>query len=172
MEQLLEGLKQATDERAEQSRIANLRSYGQSLIPYDSTASARSAVIEELDSYVTARRFPTSTNTWEARQAVEAKVEAILEPFNEAAARRAAEKAEEEARNATEERDEQRLRSLIERGRSRAFLATTRWESEDREEARADVEDALEEEVESDWSERDVDDLVDEMLEESEEEEE
>ena len=168
--QLLKELEQATEERAERSRITNLRSYGQSFIPYDATASSRSAVIEELDSYVTARRFPPSTDTWEARRAVEARVEAILEPFKEAAARRAAEKAEEEARRAAEEQHERRVQSLIEHGKSRAFFATTRWESEDREEARADVEHALEDEVESDWSDQDVEELVDDLLEEWEEE--
>lgn len=169
-EQLLEGLKQATEEREERSRIANLKSYGQSLIPYDATAAARSSVIEELDSYVTARRFPPSTDTWDARRAIEPRVEALLEPYKEAAARKAAERAEDEARAAAEEQDEQRLQLLIEHGKSRAFLATTRWESEDRDEARAEVEEALEDEVESDWSEQDVEDLVDEILDEWEEE--
>ena len=88
----------------------------------------------------------------------------------EAAARRAAEKAEEEARRAAEEQHERRVQSLIEHGKSRAFFATTRWESEDREEARADVEHALEDEVESDWSDQDVEELVDDLLEEWEEE--
>jgi excisionase family DNA binding protein len=169
-ERLLGELKAVTAERSERNRIVGLKSYGESLVPYGSTASARSAVIETLEAYVTARRFPPETDVWEARRAIEARVEAILEPYKEAADRRAAEKAEEEARRAAEEQDERRVQSLIEHGKSRAFFATTRWESEDREEARADVEHALEDEVESDWSEQDVEELVDDLLEEWEEE--
>ena len=173
-EQLLDELRQAMAERAEHTRIANLRSYGQSLVRYDATASARSAVIEELNSYVNPKRFPPSTDTWDARRAIQAKVEAILEPYKEAAARKAAETAKQEAEDAAEEaaekEAEQRIQSLIEHGKSRAFWATTRWERDDREEARRDVEEALEDQVEADWSERDVDDFVDQILDESEEE--
>lgn len=163
--QLLEDLKVAADERRERDRIAGLRTYGQSLIPFGATASARSAVIEAVDRYVTASRFPPSTDSWEAREAIRAKVEAILEPFNEAAARNA----QADARRAEEQRQEEQVRTLIERGKSRASIKTLRWDREDAREARDEVLEALEDEVQSGWTERDVENLVDDVLEEWEE---
>ena len=161
-EQVLEELKQATEERAERNRIRGLKSYGQSLIPFGATASARSAVIEALESYVTASRFPPASGHWEAWEAIRARVEAILEPFNEAATWRA----QAEARRAEQERDEQQVRALIERGKSRAALKTAHWDWQDARDARADVLDALEDEVEGDWTDRHVENLVDGVLDE------
>lgn len=170
-ELLLEQVRQTTERFVEESRLNSLKSHGQSHIPWGASATARSAVIEALAEYVKARRFPASMPFWEARQAVEAKVAAIMEPFNAAAAREAARKAEADAKRKELEREEQRLRSLIEHGKSRAVMHTIGWDPEDKQEARADVEEALSDEVEADWSERDVDELVDDALEESDEEE-
>lgn len=166
--QLLEELKVAAEERRERNRIADLKSYGQSLIAFGATASARSAVIDALDRYVTAARFPPSADDWEARDAIKAKVEAILEPYKEAVAR----KDQADARRANQERDEQQVQALIERGKSRASIKTLRWDREDAREACAEVLEALEDEVQSDWTERDVENLVDEVLEQWEEEDE
>lgn len=163
--QLLEELRAANEERAERDRIANLKSFGRSLIPFGATPSARSAVLEALNDYVTARRFPPSTTTWEAREAIRAKVESVLEPYNEAAAR----KAQANARRAEEEREQEHVARLIERGKSRASMKTLRWDHEDARDARADVLEALEGDVQSDWTERDVENLVDDVLEEWEE---
>lgn len=170
-EQLIERITQSTERMVEQNRLANLRSYGRSLIPWGASPTARSTVFEAMDSYVRASRFPPSMPVWEARQAIDAKVAAIMEPFNAEAAREAAKKAEAVAKRQEQEREEQRVRSLIEHGKSRAMMHTIGWDSEDKREARADVEEVLKDEVEADWSERDVDELVDEVLEESDEEE-
>ncbi len=158
-DEALEQLRDATSRFIEQNRLDDLRSYARSLIPWDASVSARSAVLEATASYVTAARFPASLSVWEARQAIKGKMEAILEPYNEAAARAAARKADEEQKA-------RQLRSLIGHGKSRAFFATLRGKHDEAEEARAEVQDALEDEVEPDWSERDVDELVDETLEE------
>ena len=166
--QLLEELKQASEERAERNRISNLKSYGQSLIPFGATASARSAVIEAFDSYVTAKRFPPSTSSWEAREAIRAKVESVLEPYNEAATRNP----QVEAKRVEHERDEEHVQALIERGKSCASIKTLSWDRDDACQARADVAAALETEVQADWSERDVENLVEEVLDEWEEEDE
>jgi excisionase family DNA binding protein len=155
--------RQTTRETVERTRLDTLRSYAGSLILRTVSASARSAVLETVASYVTASRFPASTPSWEAHQAIKAKVEAVLEPFEQATAREATKKAEVE-------RQEQRLRSLIEHGKSRARLKTIGWAYEDTREVSADVQAELENQVEDDWSERDVDGLVDEILEEWEEE--
>ena len=161
-EQLIEQLTRTTERLAEETRLGGLKSYGRSLIPFDASAAARSAVLEAMAVYVTAARFPASVPLWEARQAIEAKVAAILEPFNAAAVR----KAEADTRKAEQERDDQRVESLIERGRSRALFKTLRWDNRDARDARAEAQEAPEDEVEADWSERDVDELVDEVLEE------
>ena len=159
-------LTRIADQLLENARLDELKSYGRSLIPYDATAGARSAVIETLASYVNASRYPATTPSWEARQAIDAKVAAVLEPFNAEAARVAEMKAAKEARIALRVRDERRLDSLIEHGKSHAFAKTVAWDVDDAEEARADVLEALENEVEPDWTDREVDELVDAVLDE------
>jgi excisionase family DNA binding protein len=161
----IEPVKQIVDPFVENARLGELRSYGRSLIPYDATAGARSAVIDTLTSYVNASRYPATTPSWEARQAIDAKVAAVLEPFNAEAARVAEMNAAKEARRAERVRDEQRLVSLIERGKWHAFVETLTWDVDDAEEARADVLEALEDHVEPNWTEREVIELVDEVLE-------
>ena len=149
----------------ETARLDELKSYGRSLIPYSASAGAHSTVIETLASYVNASRYPATTPLWEARQAIEAKVGAVLEPFNAEAARVAVIKAAKEARRAVRVRDERRLVSLIERGKWHAFVETVAWDVDDAEEARMDVLEALEDEVEPDWTDREVNELVDNILE-------
>jgi len=161
-----EPVKQIADQLLENARLDELKCYGRSLIPYDVTAGARSAVIETLASYVNASRYPATTPRWEARQAIDAKVAAVLEPFNAEAARVAEMKAAKEARIALRVRDERRLDSLIEHGKSHAFAKTLAWDVDDAEEARADVLEALEDQVHADWTEREVNELVDEVLDE------
>jgi excisionase family DNA binding protein len=166
LEESTNSLTRIVDRVVENARLDELKSYGRSLIPYDATAGARSAVIETLASYVNASRYPATTPSWEARQAIEAKVAAVLEPFNAEAARAAEMKAAKEARRAVRVRDERRLDSLIERGKWHAFMKTVAWDVDDAEEARADVLEALEDHVEPNWTEREVIELVDEVLDE------
>lgn len=162
-DELTEQIRQATAERTERNRLDSLRTYGNSLIPWNASAGARSAVLETVASYVTTSRFPSSIAAWEAHQAIKAKVEAVLEPYERAEAREVAKKAESD-------REEQQIRTLIERGKSRARIKTFSWGYEDSREARAEVQEELESEVEDDWSDSDVEELVDEILEEWDEE--
>ena len=162
--------KRMVDRIVETSRLDALRAHGRSRLPFDATAGARSTVIETLEAYVNASRFLASTSTWVAHQAIEAKIDAVLEPFNADAARAASIKREEDAENSARIRDERQLDSLIERGRSHAFTETLLWDRDEAEDARVAVLDALEEEVEFDWTNRDVEELVDEVLEEFDEE--
>jgi excisionase family DNA binding protein len=166
LEESTNSLTRIVDRVLENTRLDELKSYGRSLIPYDATAGARSAVIETLATYVSASRYPATTPSWEAREAIEAKVAAVLEPFNEEAARVAEMKAAKEARRAVRVRDERRLNSLIEHGKGHAFMKTLAWDVDDAKEARAAVLEALEDHVEPNWTEREVDELVDEVLEE------
>lgn len=87
-EQPAERARTSTDRFAEELRLSGLKSHGRSLIPYGASAAARYAVIEAVEAYVTAARFPASMSIWEAREAIEAKVGAILEPYKATAARR------------------------------------------------------------------------------------
>ena len=162
--------KRMVDRIVETTRLDALRAHGRSRLPFDATARARSAVIETLDAYVNASRFPASTPSWVAHQAIEAKIDAVLEPFNEEAARAASVKREEDAENAERIREERQLDSLIARGKSHAFTETLQWDRDEAEDARTAVLDALEEEVDVDWTNRDVEELVDEVLEEFDEE--
>jgi excisionase family DNA binding protein len=71
--------------------------------------------------------------------------------------------AEEQLRKQQE--DERRLNALIERGKSYAWSETfTGWEYSEAQRARRDVERALKDEVQADWSETEVEDLVDDVL--------
>ena len=170
LEESTNSLTRIVDQFVENARLDELKSYGRSLIPYDATAGARSAVIETLASYVNASRYPATTPSSEAHQAIDAKVAAVLEPFNAEAARVAEMKAAKEARIALRVRDERRLGSLIEHGKSHAFAKTLAWDVDDAEEARAAVLEALEDQVQADWTEREVNELVDAVLEEGNEE--
>jgi excisionase family DNA binding protein len=93
-------LTRIVDQFVENARLDELKSYGRSLIPYSASAGAHSTVIETLASYVNASRYPATMPSWEARQAIDAKVAAVLEPFNAEAARAAEMKAGKEARRA------------------------------------------------------------------------
>jgi excisionase family DNA binding protein len=165
-----EPTKRLVDQILETARLDALRAHGRSRLPFAASASARSAAIETLDAYVNASRFPASTPSWVAHQAIEAKIDALLEPFNEKAARAASVKRQEEAEDAERIREERQLDSLIERGKSHAFTETLQWDRIEAEDARAAVLGALEEEVEADWTNRELEELVDEVLEEFDEE--
>lgn len=130
------------DRIVETARLDALRAHGRSRLPFDASAGARSAVIETLDAYVNASRFPASTPSWVAHQAIEAKIDAVLEPFNEKAARAASVKREEDAEDAERIREERQLDLLIERGKSHAFTETLQWDRIEAEDARAAVLDA------------------------------
>jgi hypothetical protein len=92
-----------------------------------------------------------------------------MEPFNAEAARQVEQKAKAEARRQEEEQDQQRVRARVEHGRLRALTKTFGWDVRGAQDARADVERALKDDVESDWTDREVDNLVDEVLDEWEE---
>ena len=81
---------------------------------------------------------------------------------------------EDERRKQEREADEQRrkqqegerkLKALIDHGNTHAWRETINgWDWSDAERARRDVERALKDEVKADWSEAEVDDLVDDVL--------
>jgi len=88
--------------------------------------------------------------------------EELLAPYHEGLAQ---EKAEKKAREAAR----RRVEALRSHGRSYAQRETLPWEYQETQEAMKEVGQALTAEVEADLSERDVEDLVDEVLDEWEE---
>jgi hypothetical protein len=164
-----ERIVSAVEQYVDRARLDALRAHGRARIPFNASACARSAVIEALDGYVTARRFPDSVPWWEAHTAIDAKVAAVLQALAAEGTHPIAPNPNSAAPSADQARDDGRVDELIAHGTSRAHFATIAWDRSDAEEARGDVLTSLEEELDSGWSESDVNELVDEILDEWEE---
>jgi excisionase family DNA binding protein len=172
---------------SEVSRLQALKAYGTSSIPYDVPVTVRSKIVEELEAYVTNARLPAWVSSWEQQSLVKGRVDAIVEAHRKQVREEAEKAATEEARKVatetarkaaagaaakTKAEDERRVQDLISHGKRYAEDALREFEAFDRWKVRSQIEKALQEEVEADWSERDVEDLVDEELDEWEVEEE
>lgn len=140
------------------ARIASLKKFGLEQIPWGVPDSEKAKVVQALERYVTVANLPTWVSDWDARALVRAKVEETLKPYHAAVAHR-----EEEAR------DERRVQALIESGMTHARWETMNWDSEDRDAARRAVERHLKDVVQPDWSDGDVKDEVNAILNEWEE---
>jgi excisionase family DNA binding protein len=176
---------------AEGHRLEIFKKYGRdhakwTILPTDWHAK----VIEDLEDFVTTKRFPPSLPAVDAQMIVQARVNSIANQFRaseiarqqkerdaaeerrkvEDDRRRADDDRRQQEREAEEQRrqqqeDEQKVKALIEHGNNRASSRTIGgWDWSDAQRARRDVERALREEVKADWSEDDVDDLVDDEL--------
>ena len=176
----------ATDD----TRLRQLKQRGVRQIPLNASPSARSAAIEVLEQYVTDVRFAESMPLWDCHAAIDARVAAVLEPFERAEQERATaackrigdaigaqcaeverarERAAAEARRSREDAaakgaKERKIQDLVAHGRSYAQSETTDWDVCDRLHVRAEIERALDAEVEADWRRREVKDLVNEIL--------
>ena len=113
-------------------------------------------VSQALERYVTSEHLPPGLHDAEAQALVKDKVDDVLHPYREELA---------DAKQAREDR--LRVERLLTHGKSRTFLLDHR----PRKKIRRAVEEALENEVEADWTEADVSELVDEVVAEWEEEE-
>ena len=152
-------------------RLTNLKSHGRIHANRAGVPQVwRAKVGRTLEHYVTAEQFPPGLRNAEANALVRDKVDEVLGPYREerAEAREDAAEAREDAAEARE--DLLRVERLIRHGKSRSVTSTIPWDLSTRGETRRAVEQALEEEVEADWTEADVSELVDQVLEESEEE--
>lgn len=111
-------------------------------------------VTRDLETFVTAEQVPAWLPAWQAQQIVEARVRSFIEQYHAA-----------EARRRKRDEDERRLKALIDHGINRASWKTiTGWDVAERERARREVRDVLKDQVEVDWSEAEVSDLVDDVL--------
>jgi excisionase family DNA binding protein len=141
----------------EANRLQMLKGYGLNAIPYGTPAGWRAKVVLDLERFVTPTQFPKYLSHSDAVNMIRARVQEVLKPYDDELAR---EKAVREAQQAAA----RRIESLRTHGRNYAQEETADWEWSEQNEARNEVDKALAEEVEADWKERDVEDLVDEIL--------
>jgi excisionase family DNA binding protein len=175
-----EELQRKTEE--EERRLQSLKNKGLASIPWDVPATWRARVVADLERYVTPQNFPSWISSYDQLNMVKARVEDALQPYRdqqakerekrEADAARASADAErqkakadrEAAKRQAEEDAQRRIQSLVSHGRMYATRSLRSVDARDRYRIRRDIESALNEEVESDWTDGDVEDLVDEVL--------
>jgi hypothetical protein len=119
-------------------------------------------VAADLETFVTAERFPMSLSEAEEQALLEARVQARVLAFESARERVEA----ETERRPVAEVDRNRLRVLVSAGLERARWAMIGWGTADRARAQHELERELREEVEPDSSLEEVYQVVDEFLEE------
>jgi len=155
-------------------RLTTLKQYGLNQIGRGIPDSWHPRVAAALESYVTLKTFPAWVTDGDAYRIVRGKVEEVLQPYHDEVARKKAEETrrEEEAANKRrqeeeEAQEERRVQELINDGMRHARSETMfDWESDDRDRALRDVERMLKDSVESDWTEHEVKDVVNDELDE------
>jgi len=166
--------KKREEEEALLRRLPTLKQYGLTQIGWGIPDSWRANVAAALESFVTVTNFPQWIGDVEAYAIVRGKVEETLQPYRDEVARKKAEdtRREEEAANKRrqeeeEAQEERRVQELINDGMRHARSETMfDWESDDRDRALRDVERMLKDSVESDWTEHEVKDAVNDELDE------
>jgi excisionase family DNA binding protein len=159
---LQEQQARAQAEKSEAQRLASLRQQGDMIAAIaGAPMEYRAAVTRDLVSYVTAEQFPASA--WaQAYQYLQARVDRTLQPWRDEQ-----NKEKQRADRAQEEkRDDRACEVLIADGIARAEKEIVYWDEDAADEARRLIARELREEVESDWTPRDVVELVDEILDE------
>ena len=148
-------------EQAPLRRLSTLKQYGLDHVPHGAPDIWRAKVASALESFVTLKAFPNWIDDAQAYRIVRGKVDEVLQPYQEEVER----KKNDEARKAQEAQDERRLQQLIDYGKSYASSRTPwDWDSDDRARFPRDVERMLQEDVDSEWTEQDVKDAVDDEL--------
>ena len=166
--------KKRDAEEAPLRRLATLKQYGLSQVPYGTPDMWRAKVAAALEGFVTLKTFPDWIDDSQAYRIVHGKVEEVLQPYHDEVARKKAEETrrEEEAANKRRQEEEEaqegrRVQELINDGMRHARSETMfDWESDDRDRALRDVERMLKDSVESDWTEHEVKDAVNDELDE------
>ncbi len=140
-------------------RLQTIKGYGRAAIPWNTPAEWEGKVIVDLERFVTAVQFPADLPFTKAAEIVRARVERVLRPYHEAE-----EKAKRD-RKAKEKSDRHRT-ALVTHGNGYARRETSNWYWSARNDARAEVGKVLDREVEHDWTELEVEDAVDQVLDE------
>lgn len=171
----------------EASRLRDLKAYGAMAIPYDVPVTVRAQIVGDLETYVTSERLPAWVSAWEQKRLVQGRVDTTVEAHRkqvqeeaeqaraeetrkEAAAR--ASRAAQEASAHAKAEAQRRPQELISHGQRYAEDGIMEFDPSDRWKVRSAIEKALREEVASDWDERGVEALVEEVLDEETEDDE
>ncbi len=148
-------------------RLQTIRNWGLVAIPAGTPALWRAKVTQDLACNVTAEKFPVGLPLNDAIELVRGRVSEVLEPYEEQKTRQA-QTAEDERIRAAEEREEaeegRQIRKLVAHGEHYAWRETISWDREDRIDARKEIGEVLGARVGADWSEDDVEELVDDIL--------
>ncbi len=151
-------LRVETPSPSDAPRLESLKTYGIACIPFDIPAAWRARVIADLELFVSRTQFPSHISSLEATSLVSGRVEEVLGPYRDQQAR-------EKASKGAEEHARWRLVALKIHGTSYAVRETADWDWSAQSEARREVTGELESKVKAEWSEREVEKLVDEVLE-------
>jgi len=153
--------EQERQERERAARLESLKSYGRDYAGQERVPTAwRARVVRHLESYVTLSQFPESLSDGQAREFIKASVEKVLDPYRQ-------ELVDQEGERriaAKEQEDQRRIDRNISHGLTLGSLRTMGWDSDERREALADLEDELHDAVEVGWDSTDVSRFVDEFL--------
>lgn len=132
---------------ADEERVKSLLAYAETLVAISGAPiEYRMRATRELTSFVTIDQFPETLHLFQAYAYLKAKVDQLFAPWEKAL------------------EDKKRLEALIREGRSLAVRGTNNWDRTEAERAKREVERELQEEVKAAWSEADVADLVDDIL--------
>jgi len=138
----------------QEKRLNQLREYGKACAVW-APAEYQTNVVRDLLSSVTLELYPPDLPEYLARVQVNARVEKLLKPWRD-----------EETRKRAKLESERKLDSLIISGRWHAQAETRNWDRRAADGANREVERSLRDEVEADWTNDDVRDLVDDVLDE------
>lgn len=141
-------------EATQEKRLEELRSYGRACAA-SAPPEYEARVVRDLLSTVNLDEYPPNLADDLARAQVAAHVEKLLKPWK---------KREADARSRLE--SERVAATLVNSGKLYAQIETWAWERRDSERALREVDRALRDEVEADWTDDDVHDLVDDILDE------
>jgi excisionase family DNA binding protein len=139
--------------------LQTIKGYGRAAMPWNLPAEWQGRVIAELEQYITPIQFPADLSYAKAAEIVRARVTEVLRPWREAEEKAARQK------KASEEADRRRA-ALIAHGTEYARRETSDWDWSPSNEARDEVKKVLERVVAHDWTEREVEGEVDEILDE------
>jgi excisionase family DNA binding protein len=131
--------------RREHERLERLRQYGRSRA-FGTPALQQAQVNRELLAFVTAANLPAELDDASSHQLIGARVDQILQPWRD-----------QEWRSRT-------IADLVQAGLLHASIVTFRWMSEDADEAKREVKADLQASVKEDWTPKEVEKLVDEVL--------
>ena len=144
---------------ADQLRLQTIKGYGRAAIPWNAPLESQGKVIADLERFVTTTQFPDDLSYATAAEIVRARVDEVLQPWREAEEKAARQK------NTKEETDRRRT-ALIAHGNNYAWRETTDWDWSTSTEAQDEVKKVLEREVEHDWTEHEVENAVNQVLDE------